>query len=80
MTYGRNRTPAQQARLTITREQRRRVYTRDRHCCRGCGAATDLTLDHIHPLARTTPKAWVRDDELQTAVDGGRGGRPERSD
>ena len=64
--HTRNHGPIQQARLAITNEQRWRVYRRDGYRCRLCGATDDLTLDHVQPLARTRPKSWVRDNELQT--------------
>jgi len=62
----RNRSAAQHAQLAITSEQRRRVCARDGWRCRHCGRGDDLTLDHVEPLARSRPRPWVRDDELQT--------------
>ena len=62
----RNAGPAQQSRLAIGGEQRRRVYLRDGYRCRDCGRGDDLTLDHVQPLASTGPKPRVRDDELMT--------------
>lgn len=63
--HARNKQPAQQARLAITRQQRRRVYARDGYRCIDCGTAEDLTLDHIVPLA-VKAKRHYRDDELVT--------------
>lgn len=63
--HTRNRTSAQQARLSITRQQRQRIYARDGYRCIDCGATTDLTLDHIVPLAHEV-KRHYRDDELAT--------------
>ena len=61
----RNHGPAQQARLAISRKQRQRVYARDGYRCVDCGAAADLTLDHIVPLA-VHAKPRYRDGELIT--------------
>jgi 5-methylcytosine-specific restriction endonuclease McrA len=61
----RNRTPAQQARLAITREQRHRVYARDGWRCVDCGRTDDLTLEHVTPLA-VRVKASYSDKELAT--------------
>ena len=62
----RNASPAQQARLAITSEQRHRVYLRDGDGCGRCGATSDVILDHVEPLARTQPTPSVRDDERMT--------------
>lgn len=61
----RNRTPAQQARLRVTRRQRHRVYARDGYACVACGATNDLTLDHLVPLALQV-KPCYGDHELAT--------------
>jgi 5-methylcytosine-specific restriction endonuclease McrA len=61
----RNRTPAQQARLGISREQRHRIYRRDNYQCRNCGRRHDLTIDHVMPLARNVRPTYT-DDELVT--------------
>jgi 5-methylcytosine-specific restriction endonuclease McrA len=40
---------------------RSNVCLRDRHRCQYCGsrqAATDLTLDHVHPRSRGGPTSW----------------------
>jgi 5-methylcytosine-specific restriction endonuclease McrA len=47
----RNETPQQRARISTTAEQRRRVYTRDGYRCVDCGRPSDLTIDHVVPLA-----------------------------
>lgn len=39
-------------RRKIPRGIRSRVYERDGHACRRCGARTGLTLDHIFPWSR----------------------------
>lgn len=36
----------------ISRALRERVFERDAHTCRACGAQDDLQLDHIWPVAR----------------------------
>ncbi len=63
--HARNRGPAQQARLKISRAQRQHVYARDRHRCVDCGTRHDLTLDHLTPLAHHV-KHHYTDDELAT--------------
>ncbi len=63
--HTRNHSPTQQARLSISRAQRRRVYARDGHRCVDCGTSDDLTLDHIVPLALEVKRNY-RDDELAT--------------
>ena len=59
------RGPAQQARLSITRAQRQRVYARDGYRCVDCGSTCDLTLVHLVPLADQV-KPFSRDAELAT--------------
>lgn len=47
----RNKTP----RIFIPPEVRTYVFERDRNCCQSCGQTnqqTELTIDHIIPLAR----------------------------
>ncbi len=61
----RNRGPAQQARLSITRAQRHRVYLRDGYRCMTCGAIDDLTLDHVLPLAVNAQRSYG-DDQFVT--------------
>lgn len=61
----RNNTPAQRARLSISRAQRHRVYTRDGSRCVDCGTSSDLTLDHLVPLAHEV-KRYYHDHELAT--------------
>src|SRR5688572_14882875 len=61
----RNAEPARQARRRIPRAQRQRVYARDGYACRYCGATTDLTLDHLRPLADEVYVAT--DDDFVTA-------------
>ena len=61
----RNRSPAQQARFSITREQRHRIYLRDRCRCADCGTTANLTLDHLVPLAVVLETSY-RGDELRT--------------
>ncbi len=63
--HTRNHSPAQQARLSISGAQRRRVYARDGHRCADYSTIHDLTLDHIVPLAREVKRSY-RDDELAT--------------
>ena len=63
--HARNHSPAQQARLSVGRAQRERVYQRDRYRCLDCGTTHDLTLDHILPLAEQI-KRHYRDEELTT--------------
>jgi hypothetical protein len=43
--------------------QRERIYARDGDVCVECGAADDLTLDHIHPRSRAGSD---RDANLRT--------------
>ena len=50
-------------RAAIPAEQRQRIYERDGHACLRCGAAEDLTLDHIHPWSLYGPDT---DDNLRT--------------
>lgn len=38
-------------RRRISKTKRARVYARDGHACRYCGAAEDLTIDHRVPIA-----------------------------
>jgi 5-methylcytosine-specific restriction endonuclease McrA len=40
------------SRLRTTRNQRDRVYARDGHLCRHCGATAYLEIDHIHPVSK----------------------------
>ena len=61
----RNDSPAQRARLSISPQQRRRVYQRDGNRCVDCGSPHDLTLDHLVPLALEVKRSY-RDDELVT--------------
>jgi 5-methylcytosine-specific restriction endonuclease McrA len=61
----RNQSPAQQARLSITRVQRQRVYARDGYRCVNCGKRRDLTLEHLVPLA-VDVKPGYGDEELVT--------------
>lgn len=61
----RNHAPAQQARLAISRGQRRRVYARDGWRCVDCGRADDLTLHHLTPVA-VAVKPSYSDEELAT--------------
>jgi hypothetical protein len=56
----RNGSPAQQARLAVTREQRHRVYLRDSYRCVDCGTRDDLTVDHVVPLATTVQPEGTR--------------------
>jgi len=63
--HSRNQGPAQRARLSVSRQQRQRVYRRDGHRCLDCGSSDELTLDHLVPLALEV-KAHYRDDELAT--------------
>jgi 5-methylcytosine-specific restriction endonuclease McrA len=63
--YTRNHGPRQQARLSISRQQRHRVYVRDGYRCVDCGRGCDLTLDHIVALAHEVTRHY-RDDELVT--------------
>jgi len=45
-------------RIKFTRSN---VYLRDRHRCQYCGseqAASELTLDHVHPRSRGGPTTW----------------------
>ncbi len=65
----RNHRPGQQARLSISRAQRNRVYARDGHRCVGCGTGAELTLDHLVPLALEV-KPHYRDDDLATRCRG----------
>jgi 5-methylcytosine-specific restriction endonuclease McrA len=42
-------------RIKIPPEVRQYVLERDGHRCQACGAAGDLTIDHIIPLAQGGP-------------------------
>ncbi len=63
--HARNHSPAQQARLSVGRAQRERVYARDSYRCLDCRSLRDLTLDHVVPLAHEV-KRHYHDDELAT--------------
>jgi hypothetical protein len=52
-----------EARDRIPQQLRERLFARDGHACVECGAADDLTLDHIHPWSLGGP---TTDDNLRT--------------
>jgi 5-methylcytosine-specific restriction enzyme A len=43
--------PEKSKRISLPKEVREYVFVRDNHQCRGCGQTTNLTIDHIIPLA-----------------------------
>lgn len=42
----------EKSRRNITKQKRQRIYKRDGNACVACGSTSELTLDHIVPLAR----------------------------